>query len=185
MATISTPFAFSQLVLVLNPVQSSVEEGQEVTFSGRISIEGQGLSNLSIDIKDAISGQIIGTTSTDTAGQFFLTWVGVYRGEPYLFYAEFVLAGAPASARSEMYEVLVTQKPIEESDTSETRTESGVEDELADSNSELAGNLDYINPDFLLLIIIPIAAAIVYAVYRSRPRSSAPRPSVEIRGGLD
>lgn len=184
-------FVWAQPLLELAPLPSLVQEEQEITFLGRISFEGQPLIDQSIDIVDAVTDQIMGTTISDSNGEFIFTWIAVSRGEAYYFYAEFTPAGAPVFSRSVQYPVLVTQTVGEETpDVVETESDSPSGEnsestnEISESNSELVVGSDYVNPDVLLLVIIPIAVSVGYIIYKSKRRYTT-RPSIEIRGGLD
>ncbi|MEX0764015.1 MAG: hypothetical protein WEC35_06195 [Nitrosopumilaceae archaeon] len=187
----SEQFAWAQLLLELAPIPSSVQEGQEITFSGRISLEGQPLADQPIDIVNAITGQILDTTASDSNGEFILTWIAVPQDDVYLFYAEFTFPGAPVPVRSVPYEVVVTKTvggettdAIETGSDSPSEEDSGSINEISDLNSELVVGSDYVNPDVLLLIIIPIVAVVGYFIYKSKHHQTT-RPSIEIRGGLD
>ena len=185
--------AWSQLVLDLRPIPSSIEEGQMLEFSGSIAIEGQPLPALTIVIKDAITGQVIGTVESDSNGEFHFNWIAVYQNGPYAFFAELVTTDA-VSARSATYEVTVTHAIGEEVPPApESRTDSDAEVNsntaseetrtTTETSSEFEGEANYINLDLFLLIIVLVGVTAAYVIHKSRRHTT--RPSIEIRGGLD
>jgi len=185
--------AWSQLVLDLRPLPSSIEEGQVLEFSGSVTLEGQPLSGLTVVIKDAITGQPIGPTVSDSNGEFHFNWITIYQNEPYEFFAELSTSGA-VPARSETYEVTVTPPVGEETTPApESRTDSDSEvnsnptseetGTTPETSSEFQGEANYINPDLFLLITVLVGAAAAYVIYKSRRHTA--RPVIEIRGGLD
>ena len=114
--TPTAPAGPTPTLLILNQVPSTAQEGDTITFSGRLLTADQQyfLSGYTIYIKDNVSlgkDTVIGKAITsDTDGTFTFTWKAVpraYSGN-YQFYAEFFGTSDAGKARSQEYRLSVT-----------------------------------------------------------------------------
>jgi hypothetical protein len=100
--------------LVLDPIASSVSQGDDVTFSGTLmTSDGKYvISGKTVYIKDDIafaSDTFIATVVTDTNGKFSVTWTATPKqGGNYNFYAVFEGDSQVGKARSTEYTVSIT-----------------------------------------------------------------------------
>ena len=114
------PDAFAQttsLTLILDPLPSTVQAGNTITFSGILLTADQQyyIPNETIYIKDDVSlgsDIVIGTVTTSNEdGTFSATWTATPRsdGGSYDFFAVFEGTSDLGYARSQEYSVTVTQ----------------------------------------------------------------------------
>jgi len=114
---IPSAFAQSMSTLVLDPIPSSVQSGDEIIFSGVFyTNDGYLIQDATIIIKDDVSfgaDYIIGTVVTDENGEFYGTWNAEMRagGGSYDFYAVFEGSSNIAYTRSQTYSVDVRGDP--------------------------------------------------------------------------
>ena len=101
------------LHLVLNPLESSISEGDVLGFSGILTTSDQQyvITDAAIVIKDDVdfgSDRVIATGYTDENGEFFISWVAKTRqsGGSYDFYA--VFEESDLKTRSVTHNVSVT-----------------------------------------------------------------------------
>lgn len=109
----------AQTSLSLSISKYSVDEGESITLSGKLSTNGQGLSNALIYIKDEDSGSgddDIGSITTDSQGRFDATW-NAYAMDPFdstiELYAVFEGSQNYDSARSRQYNVSIQEQSLE------------------------------------------------------------------------
>ena len=109
------PVAFAEVptVLYIDPLPSSVNAGDAVTFSGYLATaDGYVIQGADIHIKDDVSfglDDAFGVVVTDADGEFYVTWVAQTRddGGAYDFYAVFEGSGGLDRSRSATYSVAV------------------------------------------------------------------------------
>ncbi|HEX5456872.1 MAG TPA: hypothetical protein VFX64_00625 [Candidatus Nitrosotalea sp.] len=110
---ICVPFAYatSFATLHLNTIGGHIEEGQDVTFTGKLtSIGGNPIVNRTIFVLDDTAYTrpdiILTTTTTDFNGEFSATWKAIPKdnGSPFHFYAKFIGGKTFGYTRSEVYE---------------------------------------------------------------------------------
>ena len=123
MIGVMVPSVFAQssdLVLILDPIPSSVTEGEAIFFSG-ILMTSDGvnvITDAEIQIKDdrtGIADSLIGVITTDENGIFFASWNAELRptNGAYDFYA--VFEDVDFGTQSERYSVNVTPQIVETS----------------------------------------------------------------------
>ncbi len=117
---VSSVYATSFATLHLNIIGNVVNEGQNLSFSGKLTtIDGSPIVNRTIFILDDTTytrpNIILATAITDSNGKFSTTWQVVPKdnGSPFHFYAKFIGGKTFGYTRSEVYESILgkTDKP--------------------------------------------------------------------------
>lgn len=109
----------AQTSLSLTVSKYSVSEGETITLSGKLSSNGQGLSNGVIYIKDEDAGSgddDIGSITTNSQGEFYATW-DAYSMDPFdstvELYAVFEGSQNYDSSRSRQYNISIQEQSVE------------------------------------------------------------------------
>ena len=170
-----TAYALDEPIIILDPVNPNVEEGDVITFSGLIKFNERPLSEQPIIIKDARTNTIIVRLLSDQNGQFHFEWNAI--SGDYVFYAELDSAAAPSSVRSSTYDVIVTSHLEEDSNLNGNLNSEPI-------NSEPAGESNFQSEDLLWLILAILGTGVAYTIYKYKSKKF-PRPHVEIKGGLE
>jgi len=139
-----------QTSLSLSVSKYYVTEGDSITLSGKLqTIDGSGLSNAIIYIKDEDSGSgddDIGTITTDSSGKFEATWKANTM-DPFdsvvEIYAVFEGSQNYDSARSNQYNISVDSQTSQSSSTSQTTTPKTTTSQTTFKTTSLSLNIPY------------------------------------------
>lgn len=109
--TVSFAYATSFATLHMNIIGGTVEEGQNVTFTGKLTAtDGSPIGNRTVFVLDDTNFSrpdiILAITTTDSNGRFSTMWNAIPKDNdsPFHFYAKFIGGKTFGYTRSEVYE---------------------------------------------------------------------------------
>jgi len=142
----------SASVLVLDPLPTKVNRGDLVFMTGRLHSEsGIPIPFRTINIVSDNNGEVAVTTTTDSIGEFAVTWSVAYSYNTYRWYAEFTGDNEYAYSSSEIQSASVILQPELFFTPLPTRVDEGTTIEfsgqLTAEGIPLAGKTIYIKDD--------------------------------------
>ena len=169
-----TAYAQQEPIIILDPVNPNVEEGDIITFSGSVRFGETPLSEQPIIIKDENTDAIIARLLSDQNGQFLFEWNAI--SGDYVFYAELDNIAARSAIRSTTYDVIV-KPPLEDSNPNNTPGS-------VTTNPKPGGEPNFQSEDLLWIILAILATGGAYAIHKYKSKKF-PNLHVEIKGGLE